>query len=199
MPLSDKKKVETRDRINRDPDFRDAFLIEARNMYKKAIQFNAELEDEINRFEQILGAEPGTYEFMEGELDEIDIFELILDAFDSQTLEDEKNTILNNIVSQMENEKYFISSTASLSGLAKAVHETPHHVSQVINEKIGQSFFELLATYRVKEAKAILKTDLGKKLTIEDIAERVGYNSKSAFNSAFKKITSKTPSSFRDS
>ena len=113
--------------------------------------------------------------------------------------EAEKNTILENIISQMENQKYFISSTASLSGLAKAIHETPHHVSQVINEKIGQSFFELLATYRVKEAQAILKTDLGKKLTIEDIAERVGYNSKSAFNSAFKKITSETPSSFRDS
>ncbi len=113
--------------------------------------------------------------------------------------EAEKNTILDNIVSQMENEKYFISSTASLSGLAKAIHETPHHVSQVINEKIGQSFFELLATHRVKEAKIILKTDLGKKLTIEEIAERVGYNSKSAFNTAFKKITSETPSSFRDS
>lgn len=92
MPLSDKKKVKIRDRINRDPDFREAFLIEARNMYKKALQFNTGLEDEINRFEQILGAEPATYEFMEGELDEIDIFELILDAFDSQTLEDEKNT-----------------------------------------------------------------------------------------------------------
>ena len=113
--------------------------------------------------------------------------------------EAEKNTILDNIVSQMENEKYFISSTASLSGLAKAIHKTPHHVSQVINEKIGQSFFELLATHRVKEAKIILKTDLGKKLTIEEIAERVGYNSKSAFNTAFKKITSETPSSFRDS
>ena len=92
MPLSDDKKIETRDRINRDPDFRDAFLMEARNMYKKALQFNAELEDQINRFEQILGAEPETYEFMEGELDEIDIFEQILDAFDNQTLEDEKNT-----------------------------------------------------------------------------------------------------------
>jgi len=113
--------------------------------------------------------------------------------------EAEKNNILDGIVSQMENEKYFISSTASLSGLANTIHETPHHVSQVINEKIGQSFFELLATYRVKEAKAILKTDLGKKLTIEEVAERVGYNSKSAFNSAFKKITSETPSSFRDS
>ena len=92
MPLSDEKKIETRDRINRDPDFRNAFLMEARNMYKKALQFNAALEDEINRFEQIMGAEPDTYEFMEGELDEIDIFEQILDAFDKQTLEDEKNT-----------------------------------------------------------------------------------------------------------
>ena len=92
MPLSDEKKIETRERINCDPDFRDAFLTEARNMYKKAFQFNKNIDDEINRFEQILGAEPETYEFMEGELDEIDIFELILDAYDQQILEDEKNS-----------------------------------------------------------------------------------------------------------
>ena len=92
MPLPDEKKIETRDRINRDPDFRDTFLMEARNMYKKALQFRSDIEDEINRFEEILGAEPETYEFMEGELDEIDIFEIILDAYDNQLLEDEKNT-----------------------------------------------------------------------------------------------------------
>ena len=92
MPLSDKKKIETRERINRDPDFRDAFLIQARNMYKKALQFNQNLEDEINRFEQIMGAEPDSYELLEAELDEIDIFERILDAYDSQMLEDEKDT-----------------------------------------------------------------------------------------------------------
>jgi hypothetical protein len=92
MPLSDEKKIETRDRINRDPDFRLAFLTEARNMYKKALQFNEDLEDEINRFEQILGAEPDTYDFMEGELNEIDIFERILDDYDHQILEDEKNS-----------------------------------------------------------------------------------------------------------
>ena len=91
MPLSDEKKIETRDRLDRDPDFRDEFLMHARNMYKKALQFDGNLEDDINRFEQILGADPQTYEFMEGELDEIDLFERLLDAFDSQTLEDEKN------------------------------------------------------------------------------------------------------------
>ena len=96
MPLSDEKKIETRERINRDPDFRDVFLMQARNMYKKALQFNKNLEDEINRFEQILGAEPDTYEFLQGELDEIDLFELILDAYDNQILEDEKdNSTIN--------------------------------------------------------------------------------------------------------
>ena len=110
-----------------------------------------------------------------------------------------KETILKGIVQQMKVEKYFKSSTASLSSLAKALHESSHHVSQVINEKLNQSFFEMLASYRVEEAKSILKTELGKKLTIEEIAEQVGYNSKSAFNTAFKKITSKTPSEYRDS
>lgn len=113
--------------------------------------------------------------------------------------EAEKSIILNDIVSQMENDKYFSKSTASLSGLAKSINESPHHVSQVINENLGQSFFELMATYRVREAQAILKTELGKKITIEEVAERVGYNSKSAFNTAFKKITSQTPSMYRDS
>ena len=60
-------------------------------MYKKALQFNNGIEEEINRFEEILGADPNTYDFMEGELDEIDIFEIILDAYDNQLLEDEKN------------------------------------------------------------------------------------------------------------
>ena len=111
----------------------------------------------------------------------------------------DKEIILIAITKQMQHEKYFVSSTASLSGLAKAINESSHHVSQVINEKLNQSFFEMLASYRVEEAKVILKTELGKKLTIEEVAERVGYNSKSAFNSAFKKFSSQTPSAFRDS
>ncbi|RLD25730.1 MAG: hypothetical protein DRI75_12930 [Bacteroidetes bacterium] len=110
-----------------------------------------------------------------------------------------KENILNVIVQQMKSDKYFKTSTASLSGLAKAINESSHHVSQVINEQLNQSFFEMLASYRVEEAKTILKTELGKKFTIEEIAEQVGYNSKSAFNTAFKKITSQTPSEYRDS
>ncbi len=117
----------------------------------------------------------------------------------SSLANEEKEIILASIVDLMQTEKYFKSSTASMSGLAKAIHQSSHHVSQVINEKLDQSFFEMIASYRVEEAKEILKTELGKKITIEEVAELVGYNSKSAFNTAFKKITSQTPSEFRDS
>ena len=96
MPLSEQKKAETRDRLNRDPDYREAFTVEARNMYMKALKFNPGLEDEINRFEQILGAEPNSYEFDAGEMDEVDIFEQILQAHDNQLLLEEKeNSTIN--------------------------------------------------------------------------------------------------------
>ena len=90
MPLSDEKKAETRERINRDPDFRDEFLTGARNMYMKAMKFDPKLANEIDRFEKILGAEPDTYEFEKGEDDEIGIFEKILFAYDNQVLLEEK-------------------------------------------------------------------------------------------------------------
>jgi len=120
--------------------------------------------------------------------------------YKSSSLDEEnKNFILSKINELMVDEKYYIKNSASLAGLSKKIGETQHHVSQVINEKMNVSFFEMLATYRIEEAKKLLKSDVGDKYTIEEIAERVGYNSKSAFNSAFKKITSQTPSNYRSS
>ena len=109
----------------------------------------------------------------------------------------EKSTIQGKILREMEKNRYFASNLASLKGLASAIGESSHHVSQVINEVMGQGFFEMLARYRVEEAKRIIFQDQDAKLTIEDIAEQVGYNSKSSFNTVFKKQTGQTPSEFR--
>jgi AraC-like DNA-binding protein len=109
-----------------------------------------------------------------------------------------KSSILSKILKEMETGKYFSNNLASLSGLAKKINESSHHVSQVVNEKLQMNFFELLAKYRVEEAQKIIRADQRKKLTIEEIAEQVGYNSKSSFNNAFKKLTGKTPSEFRE-
>lgn len=115
----------------------------------------------------------------------------------SSLTEEQKNEILAKVKSEMEEKKYFTGSLASLSDLAKRTGSTSHYLSQVINEKLGQNFFEMLAKYRVEEAKKILQSDSGIRLTIEEVAEQVGYNSKSAFNNAFKKLTGQTPSEFR--
>jgi AraC-like DNA-binding protein len=117
----------------------------------------------------------------------------------SSLTEADKMKILDKIILELKAKKYFSDNLASLSDLAKKIGESPHHVSQVINEKLNMSFFELLASYRVEEAKRILSDDKKNKLTVEEISEMVGYNSKTAFNNAFKKLTGKTPSEFRKS
>jgi AraC-like DNA-binding protein len=113
--------------------------------------------------------------------------------------ESEKQKILAKIIKEFEKGNYFSENLASLENLAKKIGESKHHVSQVINEKLGRNFFELLASYRIEKAKSILKEDKACRLTIEEVSEMVGYNSKTAFNNAFRKLTGKTPSEFRKS
>ncbi|MEI8046899.1 MAG: helix-turn-helix domain-containing protein [Bacteroidota bacterium] len=117
----------------------------------------------------------------------------------SSLSEENKETILSKIRAEMEGKEYFTNNLASLSGLAKQINESSHHVSQVINEKLNKNFFELLASYRVEHAKKLIREDKDTRLTVEELAELVGYNSKSSFNNAFKAITSKTPSEYRKS
>lgn len=95
----------------------------------------------------------------------------------------------------METEKPFLQADFSLPMLAKQLGVSTHHLSQVLNEQLRQSFFDLVASYRVVEAKQLLCSK--PPLKIEEIAEMVGYNSKSSFNTTFKKLTGKTPSEYR--
>lgn len=117
----------------------------------------------------------------------------------SSLTENDKMRILSGIENEFESKNYFEDNLASLSDLAKKLGESPHHVSQVINEKLNCNFFELLARYRIEKAKKIFSEDLKNKLTVEEVSEMVGYNSRTAFNNAFRKITGKTPSEFRNS
>jgi AraC-like DNA-binding protein len=99
------------------------------------------------------------------------------------------------LVSIMSDAKPFLNNNFSLPDLADRVGVSVHHLSQVINEGLQKNFSEMVAEYRVEEAKHILKKN--PHLKIEEVAEQVGYLSKSSFNTAFKKITGKTPSDFR--
>ena len=106
-------------------------------------------------------------------------------------------SIANKLTELFETDKIYKSNTLSLSKLARMLETSTHQLSQAINSEKKQTYFELLANYRIREAKTlILKNKNNEK--IENIAYEVGYNSISAFNTAFKKITKQTPTQFKN-
>jgi AraC-like DNA-binding protein len=109
---------------------------------------------------------------------------------------DQQQLSLQKLKQLMENEKPFLKPDFSLPELADELKTSVHQLSQIINNGLGKTFFEMTAEYRVEAAKQMLKDQPN--IKVEEIAEQVGYNSKSSFNTAFKKITGKTPSEWRN-
>jgi AraC-like DNA-binding protein len=105
---------------------------------------------------------------------------------------------LNKLLQLMETEKLFTNSDLKLQDLADKLSLSPHHLSQIINERRGQNFFDFLNQYRIAEAKKYLTAPEKQNYTILSIALEVGFNNKASFNTAFKKYTGMTPSQFRD-
>ncbi|MEP1033031.1 ABC transporter permease [Ekhidna sp.] len=109
-----------------------------------------------------------------------------------------KSAIVDKLESIMVDQKFYQRDDASLTKLAEELGATTHHLSQVLNESLKLSFQDLLARYRVREACGMLRQEKYAQVKIENIATMVGYNSKSAFNTAFKKRTGLTPSDYRE-
>lgn len=96
----------------------------------------------------------------------------------------------------MEEEKPYLNGKLSLKDVAQYVDISVNHLSQVINEQLHKSFFDFINTYRVEEVKRLLNESRHEQLTLLAVAYDSGFNSKSSFNSIFKKITGVTPSQY---
>ncbi|MEM7186402.1 MAG: helix-turn-helix transcriptional regulator [Bacteroidota bacterium] len=96
----------------------------------------------------------------------------------------------------LETEKIYRQNDISLAKVSDLLGTTRHNASQVINEHFGLNFFELINSYRINEAKEILKNDRSRKRNIIDVAYEVGFNNKVTFNKSFRKQLSVTPSQF---
>ena len=96
----------------------------------------------------------------------------------------------------MEVEKPFLKNKITLQEIASALDIPNHHLSQVLNDKIKQNFFDFINGYRIEALKEKLKDPKSKHLTILGIANECGFNSKASFNRIFKKNTGLTPSEY---
>lgn len=110
----------------------------------------------------------------------------------------EIKTRIEQIKKYMAEQEPYLEPKFSLQDIASRIEMPLREVSVLINRYMGQHFFDFVNEYRIKKAKELLKNATRNELTIQQILFDAGFNSKSSFNTAFKKNTGLTPTEYRN-
>ena len=109
--------------------------------------------------------------------------------------EDEVRRICRRLDKIVTRDEVIFDPLLSMPKLAQIVGVTPNQLSFVLNRYLGKSFFDFVNSVRIDHALRLLVEEPDRQIL--DIAISIGFNSKSTFNLAFKKITGTTPSAYR--
>jgi len=112
----------------------------------------------------------------------------------SRLRDDSSRYYLSKLTTLMATERAFLESDLSLQSLAGRVNLSPHHLSQILNEKLHKSFYDYINEQRVEHARQLLKES---QATIIGVAFNSGFNSKNSFYNAFRRHCGMSPSEFR--
>ena len=100
---------------------------------------------------------------------------------------------VDKIVHFVETEKPYLNPTISLRDLASQVEIHPNQLSWLLNEAIGKKFNEFINHYRVEHFKELANNPENAHISIIGLAYESGFNSKTVFNTFFKKEMGITP------
>lgn len=112
-------------------------------------------------------------------------------------INEEKNKEIESLKDFMVKNEPYLDSSLTIQDLAEQVEMPVKDLSTLINLYMDKHFFDFVNEYRIEKAMQILKDASQKELTVLEILYKVGFNSKSSFNTSFKKYTGKTPTDFR--
>ncbi len=115
----------------------------------------------------------------------------------SSLSDDSAETIEQKLTTAMSKDKAYLESQLSIQDLAERIHAPLHHVSQVLNERLNKNFYDFVNEHRVAEARTQLLDPKKSHYTVLAIGLDAGFNSKTTFNTVFKKYTGMTPTEFR--
>lgn len=116
----------------------------------------------------------------------------------SQLGDAQKKAYLEKLKQYFAQHQPYLKQDLTLREAAKQVDIPYRHLSQVINEKLGQNFMDFVNGYRIEAAKKLLQDPASSHISIDGIAGDSGFKSRSAFYSAFKKSTGESPGTFRN-
>lgn len=115
--------------------------------------------------------------------------------------ENSQDTIIATQIALLKNymtdEKPYLEPSLTIQEIANQINIPVRDLSVLINHYMNQHFFDFVNEYRIQKAMEILKNNSENHLTILEILYAVGFNSKSSFNTSFKKYTKLTPTDFR--
>lgn len=126
-----------------------------------------------------------------------DLFALRRKYRDARLTEKQMQDHRRELVRLLEEEAVHTDRDLSLESLGERMDVPPHLLSQVINRLMGVNFNRLVNRYRVASARKYLEDPALDHFTIEAIAEKSGFSSRSSFYTAFKEETGRTPAAFR--
>lgn len=115
------------------------------------------------------------------------------------TSDREYNEDILRLKNYMVEKKPFLNSSLTIQEVSGDIGIPVRELSLLINHQLGQHFYDFVNTYRIENAMNILKDETKSKVTVLEILYEVGFNSKSSFNTAFKKHTGTTPTLYRKS
>ena len=107
--------------------------------------------------------------------------------------------IVQKLENHMKVNEPFMDSSLSVYDLANQINVSSRELSNAINHNLNKHFFDYVNEYRIKKAMQLFQQTTDEKLTVLEVLYDVGFNSKSSFNTAFKKFTGQTPSEYRKS
>jgi len=111
--------------------------------------------------------------------------------------DDELKEMKLMLIQAMDNQKPFLDAELSLFKLASQLNISSHLLSYIINKGCNENFYQFVNRYRIEEAKKMIDDPKMDHLSLMGIALEVGFNSKTVFNTTFKKSTNQTPSEFK--
>jgi len=96
----------------------------------------------------------------------------------------------------MESKSLYINPKLTLSDLANYLGTNTYYASRILNEGFGKNFADYINSHRIEAFIKKVSDNPDNDQTFLALAYEVGFNSKSAFNRAFKKVTGATPSEY---
>lgn len=115
----------------------------------------------------------------------------------SKLSEDKLSEIQSRLEQLMRNEKRYLKGDLNIQEMANSLEVSRQYLTQVINEKMECNFNDYINAFRVEEFKQRSKNTKYKNYTLLALALESGFNSKTSFNTIFKKHTGMTPSQYR--